>query len=278
MEPPSQLKRDEKFSLLPFTLSVGAITTLYVLLLKTLLPNLWARQVEKGLWLILLVAVPFHLFNAKFEFFFHRYILHCAIIRWLKKFYTEHTLHHALTKIFRKKPGLENGALAEVVNRYPITEEKQYASSFFPYWGLAGFTLFFSPLTVFLQWLLPQKPILLGSFIAIAFSYCLYELLHALEHVPYEAFWKKFVESPRFGSIGKKIYGFHQFHHANTKCNMAISGFFGLPVFDWLFRTYKQPRELLFDGTLAREDDFSAPVPCRFIRWLDHLVEKPKAT
>ncbi len=248
----------------------------YILTLKTFFPNLWARQLVKGLWPILIVAIIFHLFNAKFEFFFHRYVLHYAVIGWFKKFYRDHTLHHSLTKIFRKKPCPENGNLGKVINRYPITEEKQHESSFFPYWGLAGFTLFFSPFTIFLQLLLPQKPVLLGSFIAITFSYCLYELLHALEHVSYEAFWKKFVESPRFGILGKKIYGFHQFHHANIKCNLAISGFFGLPIFDWLLRTYKQPRELLLDGTLAGEEDFSAPTPCWFIRWLDRLVEKPK--
>ncbi|MDO8590776.1 MAG: hypothetical protein Q7R65_02220 [bacterium] len=270
-------KSAKKFSLLPFTLSVGATIIFYILILKTFLPHLWSRQFENGLWPIIPVSLGFHLFNAFFEFFFHRYVLHRAVIGWLKKFYRDHTKHHALTAIFRKKTRQESDSLGTVVSHYPIIEEKQYESSFFPYWGLAGFTLFFSPLTALIQWLLPQKPILLGSFIAFAFSYCLYELLHALEHVPYEAFWKKFVESPRFGILGKKIYGFHQFHHANIKCNLAISGFFGLPVFDWLFGTYKQPRELLLDGTLAREDDFSTPVPCWFIQWLDRLVEKLKA-
>jgi len=279
MEPSVQAteKREEKFSLLPFTFWVGATVFAYITLLKTVFPNLWARQLENGLRPIILVSLWFHLFNGGFEFFFHRYILHCAVIRWLKKFYRDHTMHHALTKIFRNKPRDEETGLGKVVNRYPIVEEKQYESSFFPYWGLAGFTLFFSPLMGLLQWLMPNTPILLGGFIAITFSYCLYECLHALEHVPYESFWKKFVESPTFGNIGKKVYGFHMFHHANIKCNMAISGFSGLPVFDWLFGTYKQPRELLFDGTLAKEDDFSAPKPRWPIRWLDCLVEKSKA-
>ena len=125
---------------------------------------------------------------------------------------------------------------------------------------------------------MPHAPILLGSFGAMTFSYCLYELLHALEHVRYPAFWKQFVESPRFGGLGKKVYGFHMFHHANVYCNMAISGVFGLPLFDWLFGTYKQPRELLLDGTLASEEDLSAPEPCWLIRWLDaRLIAKPKA-
>lgn len=279
MEPRVQptKKVSEKLSLVRFAFAVGATTFFYILILNVSAPHLWARQVDKGLWPIVWVALACHCFLGGFEFFFHRYILHCTAIRWLRKFYRDHTLHHALTTIFRKKPQPRENDLAEVVNRYPIVEEKQYESSFFPYWGLAGFTLFFSPLIAFLQWLFPEAPVLLGSFAAMTFSYCLYELLHALEHVPYELFWKKFVEHPLFGNLGTKVYGFHQLHHANVMCNMAISGVFGLPVFDWLFRTYKQPRQLLLDGTLAREEDFSAPVPCRLILWLDSVVKKPKA-
>jgi len=226
---------NEKFSLVSFTLAVGVTVIFYTLILMLVCPNLSVRQLQKGLWQIIWVSLGFHLFNAKFEFFFHRYVLHSKVFRWFEKFYRDHTLHHALTNIYLRKPPLTEDGLSKVVNHYPITEEKQYESSFFPYWGLAGFTLFFSPLTIFLQWLLPNWPIILGNFIAITFSYCLYELLHAIEHVPYETFWKKFVESPRLGTLGKKIYGFHQFHHYEVKCNMAISGFFGLPVFDWLF-------------------------------------------
>ncbi len=281
MEPIVRPKqKDEKFSLVSFTLSVGATALFYILALKITCPNLWARQLEKGLWPIVWVSIAFHVFLGGFEFFFHRYVLHCAVILWLRKFYRDHTLHHALTKIFRKKTDStvsESGNLEKVVSHYEIKDEKQYESSFFPYWGLAGFVVFFSPLVAFLQWRLPNAPILLGSLAAMTFSYCLYELLHALEHVPYSSFWKKFVESQTFGSLGKKAYGFHMFHHANVMCNMAISGVFGLPVFDWLFGTYKQPRRMLLDGTLASEEDLSAPKPCRFIRWLDSLVAKTKA-
>ncbi|MDO8483067.1 MAG: hypothetical protein Q7S86_04605 [bacterium] len=279
MEPSVQptKKENKKLSLPRFALAVGATTFLYVLSLQTVSPSMWTRQLESA-GHIALVAFLFHVFLGGFEFFFHRYVLHCAVFRWLKKFYKDHTLHHALTKIFRKKSGPEDGGQTEVVNRYPIVDEKQYESSFFPYWGLAGFTIFFSLITVPLQWLMPHTPILLGSFAAMTFSYCLYELLHALEHVPYPAFWKPFIESPTFGGLGKWIYGFHMFHHANIYCNMAISGVFGLPLFDWLFGTYKQPSKLLLDGTLASEDDFSAPKPCRLIRWLDtRLIAKPKA-
>lgn len=266
----------EKFSPKYFFLAVAATAVIFIFTFKTFFPTLWDNQLTLGLWPIVKVSLVAHLCLAAFEFFFHRYVLHEVVISWLRKFERDHGMHHALTVIFRKKSATANPGSAPVVNRYPITQPKQYESSFFPYWGLAGFTLFFSPFMAIVQWFMPHTPVILGSFVAIVLSYCLYELLHALEHVPYDKFWRQFVESPVLGKVGKKVYGFHQFHHANVMCNMAISGFFGLPVFDWLFGTYKQPRQLLLDGTLAVEEDFSSPRPCWLIRLVDNVV-KPKA-
>lgn len=289
-------KSHEKLSLVSFAVAIGFTVFLYILLLKTIFPNLWKQQLENGLWPIFWTAIMFHFFLGKFEFFFHRYVLHELLLCWLlrkwkrflvmfwwflgkfewllKKFEHDHRVHHALTPIFPERSRSENEVQTKVISRYVIRDKRQYESSFFPYWGLAGFTVFFGIITVPLQWLFLHVPIMLSSFIAMTFSYCLYEILHALEHT---SFWEKIVENPRSGKIGKKLWGFHAAHHANVMCNMAISGFFGLPVFDWLFGTYKQPRGLLVNGTLVVEEDFKAPVPCRFIRWLDGLAIKLKA-
>ncbi|MSR78551.1 MAG: hypothetical protein EXS59_00170 [Candidatus Taylorbacteria bacterium] len=288
-------KSHEKLSLVSFTVAIGFTVFLYILLLKTLFPNLWVRQLVNGFWPIFWTAIASHLFMGKFEFFFHRYILHELLFVWLlrkwkqvlilfwwflskfewllKKFEHDHRLHHALTPIFQERHLVESQARAKVVSRYPIREKKQYQSSFFPYWGLAGFVVFFCIITVPLQLLLPHTPIMLGSLIGMTFSYCLYEMLHALEHT---SFWEKTVENPKSGKLGKKIWGFHAAHHANVMSNMAISGFFGLPLFDWIFGTYKQPQGLLVNGTWVIEGDFVAPVPCRFIRWLDEVAIKLK--
>ena len=96
----------------------------------------------------------------------------------------------------------------------------------------------------------------------------LYELLHAIDHWPYE-WWKKALEHPRFGGIWSRLYGFHLMHHANVGCNEAISGFFGVPVPDWCFGTYHQPRELMLEGRLATAKDFAVREPIRIVRWLD---------
>jgi hypothetical protein len=52
----------------------------------------------------------------------------------------------------------------------------------------------------------------------------------------------------------RKLYGFHQAHHANYKCNMNIAGFFGIPVADLTFGTYEQPEILLLDGAPASKE------------------------
>ena len=58
-------------------------------------------------------------------------------------------------------------------------------------------------------------------------------------------------------------------HHANISCNEAISGFFGLPLADWILGTYHQPKELLLEGRLATAKDFAVPAPPPLVRWLD---------
>ena len=68
--------------------------------------------------------------------------------------------------------------------------------------------------------------------------------------------------------------GFHHFHHANVGANEAISGFFGLPVADWLFGTYHQPKELLLQGRMATAKDFAVKPPPAWVRALDEWARK----
>jgi hemolysin III len=70
------------------------------------------------------------------------------------------------------------------------------------------------------------------------------------------------------------FYGFHHMHHANISCNEAIGGFFGLPVADWVFGTYHQPKDLLLEGRLATAKDFAIPPPRGFVRWFDEWARK----
>jgi len=193
-------------------------------------------------------------------------VLHAITTRWLVYFARGHRHHHGLTPI-RLQP-VAAGSDRYVLNRYPIVEEEQHENSAFPPYAILAFWGLFTPLLLGLQYLLPHAPVLMGGYAAITFSMVLYEILHAFEHRPYE-WWKRATEHPRTGRIWSKLYAFHHMHHANISCNEAISGFFGLPIADWVFGTYHQPRELLLEGRVATARDFAVAPPRRFVMWLD---------
>jgi hemolysin III len=264
-------KTPRRFSILWFSIQMLGQYALLLAAIRFLLPSVWTRQIDAGWLAFALVFLVAHLGLCFFEWGFHRYVLHSVTTSWLVWFARGHRHHHSLTPI-RLQPVTE-GSDRYVLNRYPITEEAQYPDSAFPVYANAAFWLVFSPLLIGLQLLLPRLPILLGGFTAITWSMCLYEILHAIEHQPYE-WWKGATEHPRLGFMWRQLYGFHHMHHANVSCNEAISGFFGLPVADWALGTYHQPRELLLEGRMATAKDFAIPAPPRLVRWLDSWAKK----
>jgi hemolysin III len=139
---------------------------------------------------------------------------------------------------------------------------------------LAVFVAFGSIVFAPVQWLLPQYPVFLGGFIGITFSLCLYEIIHAIEHWP-QATWDRLVTQPTTGPFWRKAYAFHLRHHADIRCNEAISGIFGLPIPDWILGTYIDPETLYTHGRTAEPKEFVSPRPrFAFIRWLDQLADK----
>jgi hemolysin III len=263
-----------RFSILRFSILLLAQVALLLLAIRTLLPAFWDRQLAAGPGAFFLVFLAIHLGLCFFEWFFHRYVLHGVATRWLKSFANEHRHHHSLTPI-RLRPVTE-GSDRFILNEYPITHEDQFPSSAFPAYALAAFWALFTPVLIGLQLLLPAQPIVLAGYGAIAWSMALYEILHAIEHWPYE-WWQRATERSRFRAIWKRVYGFHHMHHANIGCNEAISGFFGLPIADWCFGTYHQPRELLLEGRIATARDFAVPPPLPFVRWIDRWIRKREA-
>jgi hemolysin III len=268
-------KARPKFSIFWFTIQTLAQLAVLLLAFRTFLPEVWSAQFTYGWVGILLVFLGMHMVMAFFEWGFHRYVLHAIVTGPLARFANAHRNHHGLTSI-RLQP-VQTGSDRYVLNEYPITEAEQYPDSAFPPYAYIAFTAIFSPLLIGLQFLFPTLPMMLGGLIAITFSMSLYEILHAIEHLPYE-WWKKATEHPRFGKMWSKIYGFHHMHHANVSCNEAISGFFGLPVPDWVFGTYHQPKELLLEGRVATAKDFAVPRPPKLVQWLDGWARKRESS
>jgi hemolysin III len=260
----------EQFSLRLFLVTV--VTTLAALFISVrfLTPGAWAEQFHHPVWSIVIAFCTISLVNSFFEFFFHRYVLHMPAVPFLRRLYRQHTLHHALTRIARK-PSANGRGLLYVENKYPMIEPEQGEASFFPWYSLAIFALALTPLLALLQWVLPSYPWLLAGYSALSVSIILYELLHALNHWPIET-WTPLIEHKQWGWFWRPAYAFHLRHHAVIDCNESISGFFGLPIPDWAFRTCVIPKTVYADGEEWSPDKFVSPQPVWFIRWLDEAA------
>jgi hemolysin III len=271
-------KAEPKFSLWLFLL-VNTLSFIGLCAAVAFLaPAVWSAQFAAGWWAILGVFLVVHLGAAVVEFFFHRYVLHAPLVPFLAYFYKQHTLHHALTRIGYQKGRQASEAIPRLVeNRYPIEEEKQYEASYFPWYSLLVFTGVATVFLIPLQILFPAAPIMLGGFIAVLWSLILYETIHAIEHLP-QATWDHLVTRPRTGRFWRKAYAFHLRHHADIRCNEAISGFFALPLVDFVFGTYVDPETLYRHGQSAPPEEFVSPSPrFGFLRWLDRRADQSVA-
>lgn len=267
-------KIEPKFSVVRFAITIALSFAGLCGLLAVVAPGVWRAQLAAPWWMFAAVFLLSHVAGGIVEFFFHRYVLHAPLLPFLSRFYKQHTLHHALTRVGYQKSKKGRGAIPCLVeNRYPIVEEKQFEASYFPWYTLAAFVAAGSCVFAPLQWLLPTAPIFLGGFVGITWSLVLYEIIHAIEHWP-QATWDRLVAHPTQGRFWRKAYAFHLRHHADIRCNEAISGVFGLPLPDLVFGTYVDPETLYTHGQSAAPQEFVSPAPrFAFLRWLDRQAE-----
>ncbi len=261
----------EEFSLPLFAFTVLVTLAGLFAILRFALPSLWAAQFLAPAWKAAAVFGSISMVTCLVEYFFHRYVLHQPAIPFLRYLYKQHTLHHALTHVARKQlPG--GKGILYIENNFPMIEPEQGEASFFPWYSLAIFSACVAPLLFLLQWVAPSFPWFLAGLPTIAFSLTLYEVLHAINHWAIEK-WAPLVESPTWGWFWKPVYGFHLRHHAVIDCNESISGFLGLPVGDWLFRTCIIPQTIYADGEPWSAEKFESPKPVWLIRKLDTWAE-----
>jgi hemolysin III len=269
----------EEFSLPLFAVTVLATLVGLFATLRLVAPGVWDAQFLAPLWKGIVVLLAISLVNAFIEYFFHRYVLHTPAVPLLRRLYRQHTRHHALTRIARKQSRDGRGILF-IENKFPIVEPEQGEASFFPWYSLTVFALVLSPLLVLLQWVLPSFPWFLGGFAALALSLTLYEVLHAINHWPFEK-WEPLIQHRRWGWFWRPAYAFHLRHHAVIDCNESISGFFGLPVADWVFGTIVMPETIYADGEEWTPKEFRSPAPRALIRaldrWANGVVQRRRA-
>lgn len=233
-------------------------------------PWTWEQQLSGGAGAIILTCLLTNVVLCFGEFFFHRYLLHIETVRFLRTLCTSHLHHHKLTSIGFDRTG------SAVRSAYAITDVEHDDQATFPPWALIPFFAFFTPFFVSMAFSFPTIPILIGGYAAIAIAHFLYETIHVAHHLPYDPWWKQKLASPVLGPVWRRLYGFHQAHHANYKCNMNVAGFYGIPLADLVFGTYRQPDVLLVDGAPATKEAARklTPEPRWPISWLDRVVFK----
>ncbi|MFI5356348.1 MAG: hemolysin III family protein [Opitutales bacterium] len=270
----------EEFSLPLFALTVLGTLTGLLALLAWLFPVVWAVQLTAVWWRLLVVFAAISLVNCFIEYFFHRFVLHQPAIPFLRRLYRQHTLHHALTNISRRQRA-DGRSVVVIENKFPIIEPEQGEASFFPWYTLAIFATVITPLLALLQWVLPAFPWFLGGYGALACSLALYEILHAINHWSLEK-WLPLIEHRWWSWFWRPVYGFHLRHHAVIDCNESISGFFGLPIADWVFGTSVIPHTVYADGEEWTAGKFTRPRPRWLIRvldtWVTRVVQERRAS
>ncbi len=269
--PPKELEHPP-FSLPLFIATVAGSLAAVLLVLRFAFPGTWEAQFLGPVWKGVVAFLAISLVNCFVEYIFHRYVLHKPAVPFLRRFYRQHTLHHALTRIARKQTRDGKG-LMFIENKYPILEDEQHEASFFPWYTLFVFAGVLSPLLACLQWAFPSFPWFFAGFGALASSLSIYEIVHAIEHWSLEV-WEPLIESKTWGFFWRPAYSFHLRHHAVIDCNESISGFFCLPVADWVFGTCLMPRSIYSDGDEWTPEEFVSPRPIWPIRMLDKVAEE----
>jgi hemolysin III len=269
---PPQETEHRPFSLPLFVATVAGSLAVVLLVLRLAFHGTWDAQFLAPLWKGVVAFLAMSLVNCFVEYVFHRYVLHKPAVPLLRRFYRQHTLHHALTRIARKQTRDGRG-LMFIENKYPILEADQHEASFFPWYTLFVFAVILTPLLAALQWALPSFPWFFAGFAALASSLSIYEIVHAIEHWSLDV-WEPLIQSKRWGFFWRPAYSFHLRHHAVIDCNESISGFFCLPVADWVFGTCLMPRSIYSDGEEWTPEEFVSPRPIWPIRMLDQAAER----
>ena len=194
-------------------------------------------------------------------------MLHIPAIPFLRRLYKQHTLHHAITRIARK-PGRDGRGILFIENRYPDRRTRAGRGFFFPVVFAGGVRALDLAAPGPPAMAAPLLPWFLAGYLTLAVSLALYEVLHAINHWPFEK-WEPLIRHRLWGRVFMPAYAFHLRHHAVIDCNESISGFLGLPIADWTFATCVIPQTVYADGEEWTADKFRSPKPRWIIRQLD---------
>jgi hypothetical protein len=264
-------EKAHRFPIVSFVSWTGAQFALAVWLLWLIVPGMLSAELAQPgaivLWTFLL-GLPL----SAFEYFYHRYLLHSAVLPFMSAMHRAHSTHHGLTSVKAPVNPKEPHRFVAVQSQFPVEEAHQEESMMFPVYAISIFYgVFLLLLALPLKLIFPGAPILISVLLATTLQYALYEVWHAITHLPYERFWKPFIDHPRLGWLGRRIYGFHLMHHWRPTTNLAVVGFWGVAVWDYAFRTHRRPKRLPVRGGEVSFQDATIKKPLFPISLLDRV-------
>ncbi len=209
-----------------------------------------------------------------FEYLYHRYLLHSAILPFLGSMHKAHSDHHGLTSVKAPVTPKDPEKFVLVNSEYPILHKHQEESMQFPWFAISIFLMIFVAALGPIKFLLPKQPIIAGIIIASTLCYAIYEFWHALLHLPYTTFWKPLMDNPRIGKVVDHVYSFHLLHHWRPVCNLAVVGLWGFATWDHLFQTHRRPFRLPHNGALVNYSDIELKKPRFPISLIDKVQPK----
>ncbi len=254
-----------------FFLAMGVQLSAVIGLYWWIAPNVFTKEVANP-WSIvvctLLLGIPFSLF----EYLYHRYLLHSAVLPFISSMHRAHSTHHGLTYVKAAVTPNDPAKLVPVKSEYPIEHAHQEESMMFPLWSPPIFIAVFLVVLGFpLKWLLPNQPILISLMIGVAIYLVLYEVWHAILHLPYEKFWKPLMEAKWSRRLFRRLYSFHLMHHWRPTSNLAVVGFWGVAVWDHVFLTHRRPERIPVNGSQVNYEDAELRKPLwpisQFDKW-----------
>lgn len=257
-----------------FTLAVTLQLGLALALFSILSPQMFAGEVEQ-VWGIVGWTVMLGLPLSLFEYLYHRYLLHSAVLPFMASMHRAHSTHHSLTYVKAPVTPHEPVKLVEVKSEYPIEEEEQEESMMFPLYSLSIFyAIFLALLALPLKLLFPSSPVVVSLILAVTIYASTYEVWHAILHLPFERFWQPFLQKRWTKKMATRMYSFHLMHHWRPTSNLAIVGFWGVALWDYLFRTHRRPENLPTNGAEVNFLDAQIKKPLWPISMLDRWQAK----
>lgn len=233
-----------------------------------LLPGLYVQEAKSSILTKSVIFLILSFGNCFAEWFFHRDALHLipgayfrnrkAPLRWIytvnRAFATAHRRHHALTP----------------ESAYEIRAPNQHASAHFPFWALPAFFGVYLVAALPVKFFFPGLPLILMGLTAVALSYGMYEILHALEHAKFERYWDWTHKTGVIGRICQSTwYVAHRGHHRHHLRNNNVFGLFGFPLADHVFGTLDLRWFPTLDGRLIASPQAQHSRTSRLIAKLD---------